>query len=395
MQKLNKFRKNTRKQLEILAPDYDENINQANGKARDYLIPELLQNINDCKFSQDQKNRILNVQINHESKQMILQYDEIGFDFENVYSITSLGQSSKHDEREGEKGLGFKKVFTLFNNVEIYSNDFYFSISQKENTIPNWISDKEKIEKYYVPGKTTMVFSTNSSLNEIAKQWVSLVKGAYVGTTLSPIFLKNIDEIHFNDIEKFYSKKEMEKGYIFKRVNVLEAYEKTFENIFDKRIKVAELKSKLKLRKKCKYMTSQEKEDYVNKLCFEICIPTKKTSNSGYFYSTLPTGNKTHTGMNINLPLELSTGRDSILEDSQYNEALFNVIFRTDNFEKNSLFNISLEQMKMENPEINIINLLSQDFDSFKSNILKSSSIALKLFAQTRILSSFDGKQSS
>ena len=82
------------------------------------------ENINDCKFAPNQGRRILDVNINVGAGTMMLRYDEVGFDYENVYSITAIGQSSKHDKSEGEKGLGFKKVFTIFNEVEIYSNGF-------------------------------------------------------------------------------------------------------------------------------------------------------------------------------------------------------------------------------------------------------------------------------
>ena len=112
----------------------------------EYVIPELLQNINDCKKGENEIQRILSVNI--DDNYMTLKYPEKGFDYKNVYSITSIGKSTKNDSSEGEKGLGFKKVFSVFEEVEIYSNGFCFKLSHKDrtidNTVPVWINDQKK-----------------------------------------------------------------------------------------------------------------------------------------------------------------------------------------------------------------------------------------------------------
>lgn len=102
---LAKFRKNTQKIADVLYPGMAGNINNASSAPMEYIIPELLQNINDCHYSNDENDRLLSIFIDTKTGTMTLSYDEDGFDYSNVYSITAMGQSSKHDRSEGEKGL--------------------------------------------------------------------------------------------------------------------------------------------------------------------------------------------------------------------------------------------------------------------------------------------------
>lgn len=365
--KLATFRRITGKITSILYPRMIENINNANSNPLEYIVPELLQNINDCLFTNDEHIRNLNIEIDTKQGLMRLTYDEIGFDFSNVYSITALGKSSKHDESEGEKGLGFKKVFVLFDFVEIYSNGFSFAISSKEPTVPSWISVVNKQNQY--PNGTCMVFHTKekSKLKKVADLWKGLFIAPYVGRVASPLFLENIHSYRLiiDDNEKYdITRDEIIKGYYVIKRNLMDAYESAISASFD----TPELeehrkliRSDIKKRKKCEVMSDKEFDDYINGLTISICVPLDLTNKvEGVFFSTLPTTDKTRLSMFINLPFELNTGRDEIQKDLPYNRRIMNMVFSCP---KNSLsvFGRILQQIALELPEKEVFEYIKED----------------------------------
>lgn len=370
---LKKFRTATLMKQKVLFPDFDKHLNDANGKALDYVIPELLQNINDCKAGKGQDTRTLDVSICPEDGSMMLQYDEAGFDFSNVYSITAIGQSSKHDESEGEKGLGFKKVFSLFEVVEIYSNGFCFSLNAEKNTIPVWIQNKEKQKKYMKDGKTTMLFFTSGShkqkLSVVLDQWKELMSGQYIGNKISPIFLKNIDYIYLEGYNSHYSKTEMEKNYIFIKTPLLTFYNKVLQKQgIEAKEHIKDIRQRLKTRRKCNTMSEEEKEKYLETLNVEVAIPrriTKDNRGKGCFYSTLPTERTLYTTLFINVPLELTTGRDGIIEDSEYNKTVFELLFVPYNNSCPAVFSSILETFAYENKDLFALDYIYPDTEVF------------------------------
>ncbi len=377
VKKLAQFRKDTLNKQKVLFPNFDHHLNDANGKAIDYVIPELLQNINDCIPGKGQDKRTLEVAVDIANGMMLLRYDEAGFEYPNVYSITAIGQSSKHDESEGEKGLGFKKVFSLFERVEIYSNGFCFGLEAGSNTVPNWIDDKEKQEKYLAEGKTTMLFIVNGvykqRLSGIREQWESLVNGEYVGSNISPLFLKNIDYIYLDGSENFYSREQMKTEYIFLNAPLVSFYSKLLsdQGVEEKEEAVEELRRDLKTRRKCSLMDEDEKNRYVDSISVEICVPrriTEKNRGKGCFYSTLPIERKLYATVFINVPLELTTGRDGLIEESVYNDAIFRAIFSLEE-EGASVFNRLFEKIADEHRDLFMLRYIMPEIENFTKTI--------------------------
>ena len=390
IERLSKYREITWKEIKVLAPDYDRHINDANGKAINYVLPELLQNINDCKFAPNQNSRTLDVTINIEKGTMMLCYDEAGFDYSNVYSITAIGQSSKHDKSEGEKGLGFKKVFTLFSEAEIYSNDFCFMLSAEKNTIPKWIGNKEKQERYLKQGKTVMIFTVDKSFHEKLKDietaWKEIMDGQYIGNEVSPLFLKNIHHINLIGYEKSYSRDRMMDEFLYKEVCIVPLYEKLLEESDKGFESVCEIREILKTRRKCMLMDSDdERERYINQLSFELCIPkrvTKDNKGKGCFYSTLPTERLTHSALFMNVPLELTTGRDGIVDNSAYNEMIMKMLFLPCDDDGQSILNIILEQLSEENEDIFMLDYISFDIENMMHEIALGEEKAIQKIKQ-------------
>lgn len=359
IRELNRFRKETNRFGKILYPTIERNINAANGNAIDYIIPELLQNINDCHYSLE-KPRELDIQIDTKLGQMILSYEEDGFSYANVYSITALGQSSKHDQSEGEKGLGFKKVFTLFDFVEIYSNGFNFYLKKDENTVPYWIDDVNKANTFIHNGKTTMVFYTadKQRLKKLEDKWKQLFNTPFAGNTVSPLFLNNIDVYSLRidaQTERRLTRRDITKEYIIKEERIFPLYQKLLldegkseeeENGIINNIAV-----RLRTRTKCKIMSDCEFNDYLAHIAVTVAFPRKlEKETNGLFYSTLPTNAKTHISAYINLPLELSTGRNEVMDESDFNKCIMEIVFG--NKETGiSIMDTILQAIAEENPE--------------------------------------------
>lgn len=376
IEKLAKFREDTWREQEALFPDYDKHLNDANGNAINYVLPELLQNINDCKRGENQETRTLDVDIDVEKGTMLLRYDEAGFDYQNVYSITAIGQSTKHDESEGEKGLGFKKVFTLFERVDIYSNEFSFFLTSEENTIPKWISDKEKLAENMIPGKTTMLFTVSNvhknKLQGILLKWKMLMDGEYVGNQISPLFLKNIDYIYLKGYDKHYSRDVMVKEFITMNIKLFSFYKNILleTNVDNVEKVVDELKAELKTRRKCKNMTEDEIKEYIDSLSVDIFIPRKISSkeDKGCFYSTLPTESMLNAAIFINVPLELTTGRDGIVDSSDFNAAIMKMLFVPQKSET-AVFYRLLELLANDNRDIVLLDYFITKIKDFINSI--------------------------
>ena len=125
------------------------------GTDKKRFLSELLQNADDCIYSQD---IIPSFKLKLNASTLTVSYNERGFTKDNVRAITAIGESTKklllsgEDRAIGEKGVGFKSVFGVADAVEIHSNGFDFRLTNKLPTVPETC---EPIEKQT---GTTMIF---------------------------------------------------------------------------------------------------------------------------------------------------------------------------------------------------------------------------------------------
>lgn len=126
--------------------DYAKKIN--NDPLR--YIYELIQNADDCEYNRkDDKGNKTSVEVNIEIKEesLIITYPEDGMTYSDIIAITTIGQSNKRKKKKkriiGEKGRGFKTIFSVCDYAEIHSGNFHFKLSQN-SFAPEWIDNKEK-----------------------------------------------------------------------------------------------------------------------------------------------------------------------------------------------------------------------------------------------------------
>lgn len=373
--RLAEFREETQKYIQFLCPDYQTNINQATGKNVEYMIPELLQNINDCRSEVNGDERHLEIILNQNS--MVLRYNERGFDFSDVYSITAYGKSTKHDEREGEKGLGFKKVFAVFPSVEIYSNEFFFELRKEKATVPVWIEDIKSQEMNYKPGYTTMVFKYENdgffNMQKIQKIWKDAI--LYPQKAGPFLALRNIAMYRLQDDNQEYNldREDMLDCYYQAEVPLLLAYEKQLSGVAPASVvsdRMNGIKAELRKRKKCLFMSDEDFEKYISNLSLSVYIPRESINETGMMYSTLPTVKNTETGMYIDMPVELTTGRDDVLENSDFNEAIWMMVFdRGDN--KFSVLNYIYGSLMHSYNDLDLYQYFNKGIDAYIRMISK------------------------
>ena len=115
-----------------------------------HFILELLQNAEDNSYTTNRPRITFIV----EPEKLIVQNNEIGFKKENVIAICSVGpkSSTKRSEKGyiGHKGIGFKSIFSITDNPEIYSNGYNFKFNKADELgmiNPIWIEDIQITKK--------------------------------------------------------------------------------------------------------------------------------------------------------------------------------------------------------------------------------------------------------
>lgn len=97
---------------------------------KSHFVLELVQNADDNHYALGIAPS-LTLQVT--PSRLVVVNNEVGFTEENVKAICRVGASSKSKQKEGyigEKGIGFKSVFTVSDAPEIHSNGFHFKFDR-------------------------------------------------------------------------------------------------------------------------------------------------------------------------------------------------------------------------------------------------------------------------
>ncbi|MCD6492345.1 MAG: DUF3883 domain-containing protein [Archaeoglobaceae archaeon] len=108
---------------------------------------------------------------------MIVQNDEIGFKEDNVWALCKIGGSTKTNKSLGYiggKGIGFKSVFMVADEVQIFSNGFQFRFKYDKNDpltmlIPEWI---EHAPDFVDPTQTNIILVLNDESKAKASRYL-------------------------------------------------------------------------------------------------------------------------------------------------------------------------------------------------------------------------------
>ena len=163
-------------------------------------IYELIQNADDCEYEDGIEK---NMQIDIEDGKLTISYPEKGMTASDIIAITTIGQSNKLKKKKshiiiGEKGKGFKTIFAACDNVQIYSNNFTFSLTSKKLS-PEWIEDCEWKNK----GTRLVLNLNNKTIEDTSKVYTNLIeKYGIVDDKIDPtLILKNCPIFFTNNID--------------------------------------------------------------------------------------------------------------------------------------------------------------------------------------------------
>jgi len=272
-----------------------------------HFIFELIQNAEDNKYEEDIKPKIRFIV---DSDRLIIQNNESGFDKEDVKDLCGVGSSRKTKALGyvGEKGIGFKSVFMVANEVQIYSNGFQFGFNYEENNpismiIPKWI---DNVPNFVDPKQTNIVLYLKPELkNEISK-YIEEIHPSLL------LFLKKLKIIEIEERNK-------------NRVVKIERYEK--DGIVE--IVYGERKSYWKVIKKLFRVPQdidEERRRDVNETEIILAFPLNKdcspdTSNEQFVFAFLPV-RKYGFKFIIQADFILPITREDIIKDNKWNKWL-------------------------------------------------------------------------
>ncbi|BAY63717.1 hypothetical protein NIES22_38050 [Calothrix brevissima NIES-22] len=137
-----------------------------------HFVLELIQNADDNQY----ESRVIpTLKLTIEQQKIIVQNNERGFSEDNVRAICNVGRSTKTKVEGyiGEKGIGFKSVFRISDEPQIFSNGFQFHFQRQDNenqlgfVTPYWI---EAIPEYVDSTLTNIILPLRESAkDELAK----------------------------------------------------------------------------------------------------------------------------------------------------------------------------------------------------------------------------------
>ena len=253
------------------------------------FIRELLQNADDCHYVD---GVVPCFALSIKGGTLVTEYNEVGFTKDNVRSITAIGESTKKQIHSGnfeigEKGIGFKTVFSVAETVDIHSNDFHFQLAASTPTIPSIIPALEE----EIAG-TRMVFELRKHMR------VDFSQEQILALCLC---LRNLKDITINNIkitiEDVDDKRIIQIG---SQKHVFDTYKHSY---------VVEDEQALLERNDGGKNISKE-QDIV------FYVPDRNIPKFTYYlYCGLPTSIEMGVPLAIDAPYELTASRDNVLQN--------------------------------------------------------------------------------
>lgn len=172
---------------------FERSVSETIYPAKRFLL-ELTQNIEDCDFGGAAPK--LTISFYLKENKIVLKYNEVGFTPFNVFAVTGIAEKSKninpYDNHIGEKGIGFKSVFGIADEVRIRSGWYSFTMKKGEMVVPNPDYDNFDPEKLKGRTELTLYVSEQGKFGKHYKEIQDLYSGEDAFSAAIPFcFLKN------------------------------------------------------------------------------------------------------------------------------------------------------------------------------------------------------------
>ena len=286
------------------------------GTERSRFFNELIQNADDCIYPEGAVPHFIAEQ---QGDKLITEYNEVGFSRANVRSLTAIGESTKKRliNREfgtiGEKGVGFKSIFSVASKVKIFSGEFSFRLTDREPTIPR--SESKPLSS---PEGTRMELTMKGAHRipefkerDLLELCLCLRKLKRIEIGSKSVTIADTGDQRVISVNK--------RQYVFKK------YVHAFEIKNEKAIAERENGTR-------QISAYQE---------ITIYVPEKNALSEYSLYVGLPTKHKMKVALAIDAPFELTTSREEI--ETDYNT--WNSIVRSEMY--SAIFEV-IESLKQE-----------------------------------------------
>lgn len=285
------------------------------GTKPDRFLLELLQNADDLMYDD---SCIPTFRLYSHGNTLKTNTNEKGFTKADARSITSIGESTKNkliegkEKQIGEKGIGFKSVFSIAKKVYIRSGEFSFSLSDQSPTVLELCDNDDSVSG------TEMEFELKKTIDSSTFSDINLLQVCLFLRTLKRIEINGsvleITDTYNNRIIYFNGTK-----YQFRKIS------KAFQ------IENTEL---LKERFGSNYNPKLIDQEIV------FLIPDNPNKfPERFLYNGLPTTIKVGVPICINAPFQLDSSRESVIHNS------WNSLVRTELY---LMYAEMLEEIKSE-----------------------------------------------
>ncbi|KAF2875580.1 hypothetical protein BDV95DRAFT_278391 [Massariosphaeria phaeospora] len=190
---------------------YTKSISEQLYSSRYRFLYELVQNADDSLYSRAQQNKVVRfMRFRIAPSEMTIETNEDGFTRANVEAICATGKSSKKasvlDNHIGEKGFGFKSVFSVAENVHVQSGvwSFRFEHRRGDNGL-GMVTPLEAKSETLPHGVTTKITLSFSQTTRVEYQKLLYAVAELPDTTI--FFLHRLEKIIFHTTSQTYETK--------------------------------------------------------------------------------------------------------------------------------------------------------------------------------------------
>jgi Holliday junction resolvase-like predicted endonuclease len=246
---------------------------------------------------------------------LVIRNNETGFNINNIKAISSIGRSTKANQKDagyiGEKGIGFKSVFVVSPSPHILSNGFKIKFLKNDPKtslgyiIPYWLNDN--LKEFVKGTETTLLLPLQNKLgseismfnkvqNELSKLSAELI-----------LFLRNLKKLSIKTPD-YYANYEVKKegDSIELLVNSTEGQSITKYLLKSQMVLVPdEVKNDLRANVKQREIS--------------LAFPVGFEQENSKLFCYLPTESETGLPFLVNADFILSASRESIRQDLTWN----------------------------------------------------------------------------
>lgn len=246
---------------------------------------------------------------------LVIKNNENGFDINNIKAISSIGKSTKANQKDagyiGEKGIGFKSVFVVSPAPHILSNGFQIKFLKDDPKtglgyiVPYWLEDD--LSKFYNGNGTTLLLPLQNKQGSESRMFD---KVQHELSKLSPelvLFLRKLKKLSIKT-PNYYADYHLTKDGDYVELNTQSSSQNTSVKYLLKSQTISVPADAV-----------NELRENVTKRDISIAFPVNFELEESPLYCYLPTESETGLPFLVNADFILSASRESIRQDLTWN----------------------------------------------------------------------------